>query len=76
VVLALGLRQGQRPTPPDPRLPTANVVFYAEDLQQTYQQLRARGVRFPQPPVRQPFGWWSLFQDPDGNRFALTPRGQ
>jgi predicted enzyme related to lactoylglutathione lyase len=26
--------------------------------------------------VEQPFGWWSVFQDPDGNRFALVPHGQ
>jgi predicted enzyme related to lactoylglutathione lyase len=35
-----------------------------------------RGVRFPVAPVQQPFGWWSVFEDPDGNRFALVPRGQ
>jgi predicted enzyme related to lactoylglutathione lyase len=50
------------------------VFLYAEDLQQTYTELSARGVRFPLAPVEQPFGWWSLFQDPDGNRFALVPR--
>ncbi len=76
MVLVLGVRQGERPTPPDPNLPTSNVMFYADDLQQTYQELTARGVQFPQPPVRQPFGWWSLFADPDGNRFALVPREQ
>jgi predicted enzyme related to lactoylglutathione lyase len=76
VVLVLAARKGQRPTAPDPSLPTSNVMFYAPDLQQTYQQLTARGVRFPQPPVRQPWGWWSLFADPDGNHFALVPRGQ
>lgn len=32
--------------------------------------------KFPMAPVEQPFGWWSLFEDPDGNRFALVPRGQ
>jgi predicted enzyme related to lactoylglutathione lyase len=28
-------------------------------------------VEFPQPPVYQPFGWWSMFNDTEGNRFAL-----
>jgi hypothetical protein len=27
-------------------------------------------------PVQQEFGWWSLFNDTEGNRFALVPRGQ
>src|SRR6266545_833163 len=73
---ALDLRQGARPTAPDPSLPTSNVVFYTDDLQQTHKELAARGVQFPVPPVQQPFGWWSIFEDPDGNRFALVPRGQ
>jgi lactoylglutathione lyase len=76
VVLVLGVRQGERPTAPHPSLPTSNVMFYTRDLQRTYQELTARGVQFPQPPVQQPFGWWSLFADPDGNRFALVPREQ
>jgi predicted enzyme related to lactoylglutathione lyase len=76
VTLVLAVRQGERPTPPHPSLPTSNVMFYAEDLQQTHTELTARGVQFPQPPVQQPFGWWSLFQDSEGNRFALVPRGQ
>jgi predicted enzyme related to lactoylglutathione lyase len=76
VTLVLELRRGERPTAPDPGLPTSNVFFYAEDLQQTHQELTARGVQFPQPPVQQPFGWWSLFADSEGNRFALVPRDQ
>jgi predicted enzyme related to lactoylglutathione lyase len=76
VVLVLGPRQAERPAAQHPSLPTSNVFFYAEDLQQTYEELRARGVEFPEPPVRQPFGWWSLFQDSEGTRFALVPRGQ
>jgi predicted enzyme related to lactoylglutathione lyase len=28
-------------------------------------------VKFPQPPVQQPFGSWSMFNDTEGNRFAL-----
>jgi len=76
VTVVLDLRQGARPTAPDPSLPTSNVVFYTDDLQQTHKELAARGVQFPVPPVQQPFGWWSIFEDPDGNRFALVPRGQ
>ena len=76
VTVVLDLRQGPRPTPRDPNLPTSNVVFYADDLQQTHKELADRGVQFPVAPVQQPFGWWSVFEDPDGNRFALVPRGQ
>jgi lactoylglutathione lyase len=73
VTVVLSLRQGEPPTAPE-QLPTSNVFFYCDDLPRTYEELRARGVEFPQPPVRQPFGWWSMFQDSEGNRFALTPR--
>jgi predicted enzyme related to lactoylglutathione lyase len=75
VVLVLNVRRGERPTAPA-NLPTSNVFFYADDLEQTYQELTARGVEFPEPPTQQPFGWWSLFQDSEGTRFALVPRGQ
>jgi predicted enzyme related to lactoylglutathione lyase len=52
-------------------LPTSNVMFRCGDLQATYDELSARSVEFPQPPVQQPFGWWSMFNDSEGNRFAL-----
>ena len=57
-------------------LPTSNVMFQCDDLAATYHEPVARGVEFPQPPIRQVFGWWSLFNDTEGNRFALTPTGQ
>jgi lactoylglutathione lyase len=71
--LVLTLREGERPTAPE-GLPTSNIMFYCDDLTGTYEELNARGVDFPQPPFEQPFGWWSMFQDTEGNRFALTPR--
>jgi predicted enzyme related to lactoylglutathione lyase len=58
------------------RLPTSNVMFRCDDLPGTYEQLSARGVAFPQPPVEQSFGWWCMFADTEGNRFALQPAGQ
>ena len=72
VTVVLSLRQADRPTAPE-ELPTSNIMFYCDDLPRTYEELVARGVAFPQPPVQQPFGWWSMFQDSEGNRFALTP---
>ena len=53
-------------------LPHSNVFFTCEDIEKTYAELTERGVRFPQPPVRQPWGWWSLFEDQDGTRYALN----
>jgi predicted enzyme related to lactoylglutathione lyase len=71
VLLVLSLRHGERPTAPE-MLPTSNVHFYCDDLTATYEELSARGVEFPQPPVEQPWGWWSMLADQEGNRFALT----
>ena len=55
-------------------LPTSNVMFYCQDIEATYRELTDRGVTFPLPPERQDFGWWSLFADTEGNRFALSTR--
>jgi predicted enzyme related to lactoylglutathione lyase len=58
------------------RLPTSNVMFRCDDVVGTYEQLAAKGVAFPQPPIEQTFGWWCMFADTEGNRFALQPAGQ
>jgi len=71
-ILVLSPRRGDRPSAPD-TLPTSNVFFVCDDLAETHADLRARGVGFPQPPVELSFGWWSLFEDREGNRFALHP---
>ena len=65
-------RQVKRPTEPN-ELPTSNTFLYCDDLERTYAELRTRGVAFPQPPLRQSWGWWSMFEDQEGNRFALGP---
>ena len=56
-------------------LPTSNMMFRCDDLPVTYRELSALGVEFPQPPIEQPFGWWSMFNDSEGNRFALMQTG-
>lgn len=62
-----------RPVPEE--LPHSNVFFTCEDIQQTYAELVAKGVKFPEPPSRQHWGWWSMFEDQDGTRHALNQRG-
>jgi lactoylglutathione lyase len=70
--LVLELRTAEQGDASGPeQLPTSNVMFRSRDVVGTYEELAHRGVRFPQPPVQQPFGWWSMFDDTEGNRFAL-----
>ena len=54
------------------QLPHSPVFFSCVDIQRTYDELTAKGVQFVQPPVQMFFGWWALFCDPDGNRYALN----
>ena len=70
--LVLELRTGESDGRDVPEtLPTSNVMFHCDDLSATYEELAARGVEFPQPPVQMPFGSWSMFNDSEGSRFAL-----
>jgi len=52
-------------------LPHSPVFFDCDDIEATYREMSGRGVEFPTPPERQHFGWWALFEDPDGTRYAL-----
>ena len=76
LVLVLSRRpsDGLRPQVPD-ELPHSNVFFTCEDIEQTYAELSERGVRFPAPPAEMHFGWWSIFEDWEGTRFALGQWG-
>jgi predicted enzyme related to lactoylglutathione lyase len=75
-VLVLALRTPEEPRPAvSDQLPHSNVFFTCDDLEQTYQELTDRGVKFPTPPMQMPFGWWSMFADGEGTRFALGQAG-
>jgi catechol 2,3-dioxygenase-like lactoylglutathione lyase family enzyme len=49
-------------------------VFEADDCQQTYEELKAKGVEFVSAPKRQPYGIEAVFKDGVGNWFSLTQR--
>ncbi len=70
LVLSPRLPGEPRRTVPD-RLPHSDLFFDCADIAQTYEELSTRGVRFPAPPARQHFGWWALFEDHEGTRYAL-----
>ena len=48
-----------------------NASLWTDDVEATYQQLKAKGVEFTAPPVKQPWGTSCIFKDPDGNQFVL-----
>jgi catechol 2,3-dioxygenase-like lactoylglutathione lyase family enzyme len=51
----------------------AGTVFLTtDDVQASYEELRARGVEFSEQPEERPYGIDSAFRDPSGNSFRLT----
>ena len=51
----------------------AGTVFLNTDnCQASYEELKARGVEFTEPPEERPYGIDSGFRDPSGNSFRLT----
>jgi catechol 2,3-dioxygenase-like lactoylglutathione lyase family enzyme len=70
--LVLSLKAPGHPVAETPEgLPTSNVMFYSDDVQRTYEELTAKGVTFPTAPTKMFFGWWSVFEDDEGTRYAL-----
>lgn len=52
----------------------SNITFVADDVERTYQELRARGVEFRKPPQVAEWGSSAIFVDPDGNSFVLSSK--
>ncbi|MDS0137308.1 MULTISPECIES: VOC family protein [unclassified Amycolatopsis] len=73
-ILVLSENPEDRPRATAGQLPTSNFFLYADDIEKTYEELSAKGVEFPAKPEKQPWGWWSMFTDSEGNRFALQQR--
>ena len=50
----------------------AGTVFLtSDDVQASYEELKAKGVEFTEAPAEQPYGLDSEFRDPSGNKFRL-----
>jgi catechol 2,3-dioxygenase-like lactoylglutathione lyase family enzyme len=46
-------------------------VFECKDIYATYEELKAKGVKFSQPPKEQFYGIEAIFQDDSGNWFSI-----
>ena len=51
---------------------SGGLFFDVEDCQRSYEELRARGVEFSQPPTPQPYGIDAGFRDPSGNQMRMA----
>lgn len=49
-----------------------SIFLTTEDCHATYEELKARGVEFSEPPEERPYGIDSGFRDPSGNSIRLT----
>jgi predicted enzyme related to lactoylglutathione lyase len=74
MILALIPLLGQPQAVAPDGLPASNLYFTCDNFQETYNELRERGVEFVDEPVQQPWGWWTMFKDPEGMRFTLGER--
>jgi uncharacterized glyoxalase superfamily protein PhnB len=48
------------------------VFLSTDDCRASYEELKARGVEFSEPPEDRPYGIDSGFRDPSGNAIRLT----
>ena len=52
------------------RIP-ASITIETEDCRKTFEDLKARGVRFETDVLEFPWGYVAPFEDPDGNRLQI-----
>lgn len=50
----------------------SGVSFSCDDVRETFEEMKARGVTFTQGPKTESWGTSALFQDLDGNAFVLS----
>lgn len=61
-MLVLHHKPEHQPTEKEPA-----VAFAADNVQTTYDELRAKGVEFIQPPKKEHWGEHAMFKDSEGN---------
>jgi catechol 2,3-dioxygenase-like lactoylglutathione lyase family enzyme len=54
--------------------PMPVIVFSTNDIQSTFDNLRARGVTFSRNPLKSILGIHAMFKDVDGNEFLILEK--
>jgi lactoylglutathione lyase len=49
----------------------AGIVFLCDDINATFERMKAAGVSFLEEPNPMPWGTYARFEDEDGNEFLL-----
>jgi predicted enzyme related to lactoylglutathione lyase len=52
----------------------SNITFHCDKIDQTYQDLKNKGVEFVQTPTEEDWGHYFIFKDPDGNQFCVSSK--
>ncbi len=47
------------------------MVLETDDIQKTFADLKSKGVKIIDAPQKQPYGWWGVFADQDGNTYGV-----
>ena len=51
-----------------------NGALGCDNVEKTYEELKARGVEFVSPPQKQHWGTFAVLKDIDGNQFLLSSK--
>ena len=49
-----------------------NMSYACDDIDETYRELRERGVEFEGEPKKEHWGTYVMFKDSEGNKFVLS----
>ena len=50
---------------------STGMVMEVDDIVATFAQLKEKGVPIIDEPTQQPWGWWGVFADQDGNSYGV-----
>lgn len=56
---------------PDWKQRKPSIIFWTENIRETYNEMLARGVNFRGPPQAMSWGTFATFEDDEGNEFTL-----